>query len=168
MLKNFISEVIFNVLSLQKIRDWIKKKIYPLDQFQKDLTVDTRSSHPISFILNTDIPTVRIYLKIVNKSQYLNATFDRAVLSSLHVYSNGLRGILGQKSIMPRKTIKKKTEGEIFSSFELNEKQIDILKQINNTHTISANLSLEYYVDSSLHCFSNRVTLESRPCEISK
>lgn len=166
MWKNIISEVFFNILSLQKIKDRIKKKIYPFDQFKKDIIVDTRSSNPIIFILNTDIPIVHIWLSVTNKSQYLEAIFDRAELLSLHVHGNGLRCILSHKHIMPKKTIYKKGESEIFCSFELNEKQIDILKQIDNTSRISANLSLEYHINSSLYSFSDKITLDSRPCEI--
>lgn len=166
MWKNIISEVLFNILSLKKIKDRIKTKIYPFDQFKKDIIVDTRSSHPICFMLTMDVPVVHIWLKVTNMSQYLKAIFDRAELLSLHVNADGLRSILSHKHIMPRKTIYKKGESEIFCSFELSEKQVDILKQINNTSRVSANLSLEYHIDSSLYSFSNRVTLEGRPCEI--
>lgn len=166
MWKNIISEVFFNILSLQKIKDCIKKKIYPFEQFKKDIIVDTRSSHPICFMLTMDIPVVHVWLKVTNMSQYLEAIFDRAVLLSLSVGNGGGRSILSQEDIVKRETIKKKSEGEIFYSFKLNEKQIDILKQINNTSRISANLLLEYYIGSSLYSFSNRVTLEGRPCEI--
>jgi len=168
MFKNFISEVIFNLLSVQKIRDWIRKKIYPYNQFKKDIIVDTRSSHPIRFTLNKEIPTVDIWLTVISKCQYLDAMFDTAILLSLDVHNNGLRHILSQKHIMPRKTIYKKCEVEVFCSFELNEKQIEILKQIDKTSSISANLSLEYHIDSSLYSFSNEITLYGRPCEIWK
>lgn len=166
MFKNVASEIIFNIVSMQRIRDWIKRKIYPLSEFRRDIIVDTRPPHPISFILNTEIPVVRIYLTVSSKSQYLDAIFDRLVFLSVDINSNGLRRILSEKHVMPLKTIYKKQQEEILCSFELNERQIEVLKGIDKIAAISANLLLEYHIDSSLYSFSDRVTLEGRPCEI--
>jgi len=163
MVEELILSLLFRLLPLA--RKWI----YSEGKFKHDIVLDTRSSNSISFSLNTEIPVARIWLKITNKSQYLDAVFDRAVLLSVRVHGkDGIREVMHYEPIISRTNIEKKKDVKIFCEFNLNEKQIECLRKVEVGSGLSANLQLEYYIDSLLYHFSEKITLENRPCELNR
>lgn len=161
MIKEFILSLLFRLLP------FIRKWIYPEKEFLDDIEVDVRSSNPVSFTLSTQIPVANIWLKITNKSQYLETIFDRAVLSVWIRSDRGEQPILHQAHITSKTKIKKKKSEEIFYQLDLNERQINFLEKIKGSGKLSATLYLEIYIDSSLyHHLFKKVRLENRPCEI--
>jgi len=143
-----------------------KKWIYPENEFSDDIEVDVRSSNPVSFTLSTDIPSSNIYLKITNKSQYLEAVFDRAVLSVWVSSEKGIQPLHNEVHIISKQTIGKKRTQEIFCRFDLNEAQITYLREIKESKRLSATLYLKIYIDSSLYDLLKEVRLENMHCEI--
>jgi len=149
------------------ILPFMKRKIYPCKHFEDDVEIDVRSSNPIIFSLSCAIPVVNIWLKITNKSQYLDAVFDRGVFS-LWVNSNEGGGpVFNQAHIISKKTIFRKQSDEVFCSFELNGSQIDFLKKVRDSKRITCNLTLTFYIDSQMYHFSKETFLDNRACEIS-
>lgn len=160
-----IKEYILSLLL--KLLPYIRRWIYPEKEFLDDIDVDVGSSNPVSFTLTSQIPTANICLEITNKSQYLEAIFDRAVFSVWIRSDRGEQPILHQAYIMSKTTIKKKKSEEIFYRFDLNERQINYLEEIKGSRKLTATLYLEIYIDSPLyHHLFKKVRLENRPCEI--
>ena len=106
MIREMILSLLFGCLPLPSIR----KLIYPEKEFWDDVEIDVRSSNPVSFTLSSEIPTANIYLKITNKSQYLEAIFDRAILCVWINSDNGLGVVLKQVHIISKKRIKQKNK----------------------------------------------------------
>ena len=158
----FILSLLFMIPS-----SFTKKLIYREKKFLNDVEIDVRSSNPVSFTLTSQIPTANIYLKIANKSQFLEAIFDRAVFTVWIRSDRGEQPILHQAYIISKTKIKQKKSEEIFCQFDLNERQINFLEKIKESRKLTATLNLEIYIDSSLyHHLFKKVRLENRPCEI--
>lgn len=163
MIKELVFEILFNMPK------FVKRWIYSKKEFMNDVVIDTTSSNPISFSLNTEVPVARIWLKINNKSQYLDAMFDRAVLLDVYISGRGgQRCILHHKPIILRKRIPKKKDAEIFSEFELNQNQTESLKKVDISRNLTANLRIQYYIDSDLYSFFKIISLDGRPCELNR
>lgn len=163
MIKEVILSLLFNCLPVESIR----KLVYREKKFLDDIEIDVRSTNPVSFTLSAEIPTANIYLKITNKSQYLEAIIDRAVLSVWVSSERGLRPIHHELHIISKQKIGKKRSEGIFCQVDLNERQISCLEKIKESRRLTATLHLEVYMDSSLHHhLFKKVTLENRPCEI--
>lgn len=159
-------EFILSLLFIIPI-SFTKKLISRERKFLNDVEIDVRSSNPVSFTLTSQIPTANIYLKITNKSQYLEAIFDRAVFSVWIKSDRGEQPILHQAHIMSKTKIKQKKSAEIFCQFDLNQRQISCLEEIKGSRKLTATLYLDIYIDSSLyHHLFKKVRLENRPCEI--
>lgn len=160
MIKEFILSILFKNLS------FVKKLIYPQKKFKDDIEIDVRSSQPITFTLGYRIPTSAIYLKITNKSQYLEAIFDRAILSVWLRHDKGFQPIIKQAPIIFKKSIRQKQSEEIFCEFELNEAQVNYLREIKQSKETTATLDLEFYIDSLLYHFNRKIYLDNKPCKI--
>ncbi len=155
--------LLFSCLPLARIR----KLIYGEKEFLDDIEIDVRASNPVSFSLSSKIPTANIYLRISNKSQYIEAIFDRAILSVWINSDDGRRPILNQTHIISKKTIKQKKSEEVFCQVDLNERQISCLEGIKGSRRLESTLYIQVYIDSSLyHHLLKEVSLENRPCEI--
>ena len=163
MIREVILSLLFSCLPLTRIR----KLIYPEKEFLDDIEIDVRSSNPVSFTLNTQIPTANIWLKITNKSQYVEAIFDRAILSVWINSDDGFQPILHEAHIISKKTIKQKKSEEICCQIDLNERQISRLEKIKESKRLESTLYLEIHIDSSLyHDLWKKFSLENRPCKI--
>jgi len=158
----FILPILFNFRPFRKIKQWI----YSEKKFVEDIEIDVRSTNPVSFTLTSQIPTANIYLKITNKSQYLEAIFDRAVLSLWLTSEKGTQPVHHEVHIISKQKIEKKKTEEIFCSFDLNEAQIRYLGEIKESKRLSATLYLKIYIGSSLYDLLKEARLENKPCEI--
>jgi len=159
-------DFIFTWLPSQTFFNWLKKKIYHENNFIEDIAIDTRSSNAIRFSLNSEVPTIQIWLVVRNKSQYLDAIFDRAILTIWIKSKSGYQVYIPKLNIITRKKIEKKREEEIFSEHIITEKLKESIKKLFEDVQVTVNLDIEYYIDSSLYTFSKRVHLENRHCEI--
>jgi len=163
MIREAILSLLFSCLRWA----WIRKLIYNEKEFLDDIEIDVRSSNPVSFTLNTQIPTANIWLKITNKSQYLEAIFDRAILSVWINSDDGCQPILHEAHIISKKGIKQKKSEEIFCQVDLNERQISRLEKIKESKRLKSTLYIQVYIDFSLYDrLLKEVKLENRPCEI--
>ena len=145
----------------------IRKLIYGEKKFLDDIEIDVRASNPVSFSLGSNMPTANIYLRISNKSQYLEAIFDRAILRVWINSDDGQRPILNQMHIISKKTIKQKKSEEVFCQVDLNERQINCLERIKGSKRLESNLYIQVYIDSSIyHHLLKEISLENRPCKI--
>ena len=160
MIKELILSLLFNFLP------FTKRLIYSQKKFEEDIEIDVRSSNPVSFTLSTEIPTANIYLKIINKSQYLEAIFNRAILSVWIRSNRGYQPILKQAYIISKRKIKQKQSEGIYCEFALNESQTEYLRRIKESKELTATLDLEIYIDSLLYHLLKKVSLEYKPCKI--
>lgn len=162
-----IREVILSLLFSCLRWAWIRKLIYNEKEFLDDIEIDVRSSNPVSFTLNTQIPTANIWLKITNKSQYLEAIFDRAILCVWIYSDDGFQPILHEAHIISKKGIKQKKSEEIFCQVDLNERQISRLEKIKDSKRLQSTLHLEIHINSLVyHHLWKKFSLENRPCKI--
>ena len=162
MIKEVILSLLFSCLPLARIR----KLIYGEKEFLDDIEIDIRASNPVSFTLSSEIPTANIYLRITNKSQYLEAIFDRAILCVWIDSDDGCQPILHEAHIISKKGIKQKKSEEIFCQIDLNERQIGRLEKIKESKRLESTLHLEIHIDSSLyHHLWKKFSLQNRPCK---
>lgn len=125
MIQDLIREFIFQ--SIGGFLPWLKKKIYPLYWFKKDIEFDVRSNDPVSFYTNSEIPYIDVYLKLTNKSQYLEISLDKALLDIRVRSDKGVDQIIRQGLILCQRVGKKETK-ELYWTTELNEYQTNFLK----------------------------------------
>jgi hypothetical protein len=162
MIKDLVMSFLFSCVPFKKIKKWI----YPKKEFLEDIEVDVRSTNPVSFNINSDIPNSRIYLKITNKSQYLEIVFNRAIISVWLSSKKGTQPICHESHIISKENIGKKKTEEIFCTYDLNEAQIKILQEIKDSKRITSTLYIKIYIDSLMYNFMKEVRLENKPCEI--
>ena len=161
MIEEFILSILLRLLP------FTRKWIYSEKEFLDDIELDVRASNPISFSLSSKIPTANIYLRITNKSQYLEAIFDRAILSVWINSDDGCQPILHEAHIISKKTIKQKKSEEMHCQIDLNERQISRLEKIKESKRLKSTLYIQVYIDSSLYDrLLKEVKLENRACEI--
>jgi len=165
-----INEVVLTALFkvLNRIFPFLAKKIYSESDFIKHIDVDVRSSNPVEICLNGKIPEVTIYLKITNRSPYLDVEFDRAVFS-LWVQNGGRHSLIKDFWILSPVSIKKGEGKEIFCQKELNKFQVDFVKRIKDSKGVTASLSsFKLWFNSSVYPSAVIETdLENKPCRIS-
>lgn len=164
MYESFVLTTAFKVF--KKVLPQIAKKIYSQDKFMKDVEIDVRSTFPISFTLNSGIPEVNIYLKLINKSPYLNCFFDRAKFSLWLSSTHGTQPIIKEGWFLSKEKLQKGESKEIFFQSSLNNFQVNFLKEIQNDKKLSANLNLEIYIQSELYNFKKSISLENKQCVI--
>ena len=163
MIREVILSLLFSYLPWARIRKWI----YSEKEFLDDIELDVRASNPVSFSLSSQMPTANIYLRITNKSQYLEAIFDRAILSVWINSDDGCQPILHEAHIISKKGIKQKKSEEMHCQIDLNERQISRLEKIKESKRLKSTLYIQVYIDSSLYDrLLKDVKLENRPCEI--
>jgi len=163
MIREVILSLLFSYIPLARIR----KLIYGEKEFLDDIEIDVRASNPVSFTLSSEIPTANIYLKITNKSQYIEAIFDRAILTVWVSSKDGCQPILHEAHIISKRTIKKKKSEEVCCQIDLNERQIGRLEKIKESKRLESTLYLEIHIDSSIyHDLWKKFSLENRPCKI--
>ena len=163
MIREVILSLLFSYLPWARIRKWI----YSEKEFLDDIELDVRASNPVSFSLSSQIPTANIYLRITNKSQYLEAIFDRAILSVWINSDDGCQPILHEAHIISKKGIKKKKSEEMHCQIDLNERQISRLEKIKESKRLKSTLYIQVYIDSSRYDrLLKEVKLENRACEI--
>ncbi len=163
MIKEVILSLLFSCLPVARIR----KLIYGEKEFLDDIEIDVRASNPVSVTLSSEISTANIYLRITNKSQYLEAIFDRAILSVWINSDDGCQPILHEAHIISKKGIKQKKSEEMHCQIDLNERQISRLEKIKESKRLKSTLYIQVYIDSSVyHHLLKEVRLENRPCEI--
>ena len=163
MIKEVILSLLFSCLPLARIR----KLIYGEKEFLDDIEIDVRASNPVSFSLYSEIPTANIYLRITNKSQYLEVIFDRAILSVWINSDDGCQPILHEAHIISKKGIKQKKSEEMHCQIDLNERQISRLEKIKESKRLKSTLYIQVHIVSSLYDrLLKEVKLENRQCEI--
>ena len=157
MIPDLIKEVAFSLIG--KISPWVKRKIYPLTEFEKDIEIDLRKDNPIAFSVNNENPYLTLYLTIKNKSQYLNFTFDRAIIN--FNTDNTYHEILKDESIISCVEVDKKSEKPINYKFSLNEYQVKLLINLKDTTKLRASIRIKYYVVSDIYKVSKEIGLNS-------
>lgn len=164
MIQDVINEIFFQ--SIGRFWPRLREKIYPKDEFIKDIEFDVRSSNPLSFSLNSEIPHASLYLKIINKSQYLEITFDRALLEIWIRSDRGSQPVIYQGKMISRQRIGKKETRELYWNTELNEYQTRFLKAIKDSRDLSATVTINYDINSDLYEIIDQIRLENKPCKI--
>ncbi|MDO8885966.1 hypothetical protein [Candidatus Oleimmundimicrobium sp.] len=165
MIDNLVLSLIFKTTS--KFLPFIAKRIYPESQFKNDVLIDVRSTNPISFSLSSNIPTGSIYLKIINKSPYLDAVLEKVEFSLWIGSDKGHQPLIKNYETFLREMVKRGDEKELYFCRELNCFQVDFLREIKESKEIIADLlGGQLYVNSSLYTTKKEVKLENKPCRI--
>ena len=146
----------------------LSKKIYPESEFEKHIDIDVRSSHPVNISLTKAIPEITIYLKITNKSPYLDVRLNKAEFSLLLKSDSGLQPLFNQFEITSPTPIKRGTSEEIFCQKELNESQVKLVKEIKESKEVTAELSpfKAWFESSAYPNMIIQTNLEDKCCRI--
>jgi hypothetical protein len=165
-----INELILTALIkvLNRSSPSLAKKIYSESEFKNHIDIDVRSSSPINIRLNGDIPEITIYLKITNRSPYLDVKLNRAAFSLWMNSDRGSQPLFNHFWILSLTHIKRGTSEEIFCQKELNKFQVEFVEEIKDSREITANLSpFELWFDSSSYpAMVVKTNLENKPCRI--
>lgn len=164
MFQDVINEMFFQ--SIGRFLPWLRRKIYPKDKFVKDIEFDVKSSNPISFYLNSEIPYVALYLKIINKSQYLEMIIENMIFDVWIKSDIGFQPAIRQGKMVSHQRIGKKETKELFWETELNEYQTKFLKTIKDSKELSATVYIKYEIYSDIYEISDDVHLDNKPCKI--
>lgn len=155
MIKDIIKEIMFEYVG--RILPWLRKKIYPLKEFDKDIEIDVRRTNPINFSINSENPYLILYLTIKNKSQYLELSFDRGIinLSTENTYHQ----IIRDGAIIKKIEINKKGQNQIAYKFNLNEYQVRILKKLKDVKNLRMTFDITCYITSEIYKISKNIQL---------
>jgi len=169
--ERMIPELILAVLIkiLNKGFPSLAKKNYSESEFKEHIDIDVQSSNPIEISLNSELPKITIYLKITNKSPYLDVKLNRAVFSLWVRSDRGTQLLLNNFWILSPTYIKKGKSEEVFCLTELNKFQVDFVKARKDSKEVTASISsFKSWFDSSLYpAMVIETNLENRPCKIS-
>jgi hypothetical protein len=146
---------------------FINKRIYPKNKFVKDIQVISGKPYTIECLLSIDQPDVRIWLQVINFSQYLDIEIDTITINHLAIRADNYTWILKNKDKKLGKKISRKTVDSLFITFELLPKQVEILNSIKQFYNVEADLSAVVFVESSLYKEKLDINLESIPCKLS-
>ncbi len=165
MINEIVSSILFK--SIGRVFPYLQRKIYSKQEFERDIEIDVRSTNPISFSLNSEIPSANIYLKVDNKSQYLEIILRVSLTSLWLTHDKGSQPIIKEIRNFPEVQIKPKGTQDIFYEVELNESQINYLNKIKGSKELLATLYLKVDVISPLYQIKQKyVVLEDKPCKI--
>ncbi len=165
MYTEIIKETIYK--SAGRVLPWLQKKIYPEDEFKKDIEIDVRSVNPLAFCLTCNIPTVTLYLQIRSKSQYLEITIEKLFFDIWIRSDKGNQPVIHQGMMPSHQRIGKKGTEELYWKTELNPHQIEFLKGIKDSKELYATLHIKYTISSKVHEITDAVDLNDRQCRIS-
>jgi len=165
MIKSLLLRIVFEIS--KKFVPFISKKIYPEKKIKEHIETDVRSTQPITITLNKEIPEISVYLKVTNKSPYLDVEFDRCEFSLWLKSSRGQQP-LTKISVMSKELVKKGESKIIYCNEKLTESQVKFVKNIKNINGVTADLqSLNIWFNSSLYpAFVKREDLENKPTKI--
>lgn len=152
--------------SIARIWPWLRIKIYPKDEFKKDIEIDVRSSNPLTFILNCDIPHVALYIEINNKSQYLELTIEKIFFEIWIKSDLGSQPVIYQGKMIAHPRVGKKEMKTLYWTSELNCYQTEFLKARKDSKDLSATLHIDYDINSKIYEITNQIKLENRQCKI--
>ncbi|OYT62319.1 hypothetical protein B6V01_004605 [Methanosarcinales archaeon ex4572_44] len=165
-----INEMFLNLLMpiLSKGFPFLPKKLYSESKFKEQIDIDVQSSNPIKISLNGKIPTISIYLKITNRSPYLDVKLDRAVFSVWVRGDSGTFPLIDTFWVLSPKHIKRSESEEIFCQKDLNKFQFDLVKEIKDSKEVTTDLSsFKFWFDSSLyHSMLIETSLKNKPCKV--
>lgn len=165
MINEIVSSILFK--SVGRLFPYLQRKIYSKQEFERDIEIDVRSTNPISFSLNSEIPSANIYLKVDNKSQYLEVIVGVSLSSLWLKHDKGSQLIIKEIRNFPEVQIKPKGTQDLFYEAELNESQINYLNNIKESKELLATLYLKVNIVSSLYKIRKElVCLENKPCKI--
>jgi len=165
MIKELLSSILFNIF--KKVIPIISRKIYPQDQFIKDIEIRAREQYPAIIVNLYGIPTIDIYLLIKNNSPYIDIFLDEGVFSLWIRDDRGLEKLLKQVCINEKLNIKKKETKQIYRTIELKQSQIDYLKNTKESKELTVNIDLIIYIRSLLYDFiKTEVSLKNVSCKI--
>ena len=165
---NIIAKFVKQILSsLLMFIPWIKKLIYPEKKFRNDLILHIGKKYPVEFILNSSIPQCRIWLSIINLSQFLDAEVKGINVKSLSINADYSHLISTNKSKMLKEIVDRKSIKELFFEFEVSEKQIEIISNIKRFYNLGADLQVELFIESNLYSLKTSENLNNIPCKLS-
>ena len=165
MFSNFVKKLVFEFWPFMKehiclIRKWIYKE----ETFKHDIIIDTcNNADAVTIDLNKSGPRIWIDFNIQNRSEYLDAALDRASVSITVGYP-----IPGQTFLIIPCKVRKKNSEFFRCEITLNNYQYELIADWLKTHDNieKVNISVNYFVKSSLYEFSESVRLENKACRV--
>ncbi len=164
MFPEIIKEILFQ--SIGKLLPWLRRKIYPVDEFIKDVNIDVRHINPLTFCLTCDIPYVSLYLEIYNKSQYVEMTLEKMYFDIWINSNKGSQPVIRQGKMISHQRVGKKKTEELYWATELTSYQVEFLRAIKDSKELSATLHINYDISSEIYEISQDSDLEKRQCKI--
>lgn len=143
---------------------FVKKFIYSKEKFQQDFSIDVCPSDPVTIDLGVDRSEIRIALNAQNKSEYLDITFDRALVSLTFGYA-----IISEYPIIKPCLIDRKKDCYMSFGIPMNifqrRKICNWLKR-NKKSEHDFNLRIDYQITSDLHSAWVHTSLDRRQCRV--
>ncbi len=146
---------------------FIKRRIYSREKFLNDIKVTSGKPYTIECQLSCEQPDVRIWLQVINLSQYLDIEIDTITIKQLVIRADSHHWILQNKDKKLGEKISRKTVKSLFITFELLPKQVEILNSIKQFYNVEAELGAIIFVESSLYKEKLDIPLGSVPCKLS-
>ncbi len=145
---------------------YLKNKIYPIEQFKKDFSIDVSTSHDsVTINLMESNPEIRIGFMAVSKSEYLNITLDRMAVSLSFLHQM----IFSDAPMLKACEIPKKGDQYVSFVTQINDSQKKLIyeaikRNIGQDDTVS--IDIHYRIESGSYKVSDYRHLEPRHCRI--
>lgn len=101
---------------IAKISSRLLKLIYSQEKLCNDIDIDIKSSNGLSISLNRNIPNVVLYLKILNRSPYVDIEFDRAIVD-IWLQQPFITLFLIKKTFLKRRAAAQEIHGDSFMHY---------------------------------------------------
>jgi len=145
----------------------INKRIYPKEKFLNDIQITSGKPYTVECLLNSEQPDVRIWLQVINLSQYLDIEIDTITIKHLAIRSDGVHWVLQNKDKKLGEKIIRKSVGSLYITFDLLPGQVEIISKIKQFYNVEAELHAIAFVESTLYKEKVNINLESIPCKLS-
>lgn len=145
---------------------WVNKVIYPKENFVKDIRFSAGNPYSVEFTLCTTIPQVRIWLNVINLSQFLDINLTDINIRHLSINAGGNHCLMTNKDKIVKDEINKKSIGNIYAEFDLSEKHIQVIGRINEPYNLTADLSIDISLESKLYKHTFNETMQNISCRL--
>jgi len=143
-------------LLIKLVPGLVLRHLLKVDQISRDLELDLRSSNPVDVVLESEIPSISIWLRCTNKAG-ATVRIDRFLLE-IWIDQPVIEGsILKPVTVLP-----KETKNVLFKTFLSGIQKESILKRVSQRATLNApvTINIEACCKSKVGNFEKIVTKE--------
>lgn len=146
---------------MPRLPTWLLKRRYPQSKIQKEIIIDTRTSNPIEFSLNSEIPYLTIYLTTTNQS------IVDLHLTDMYVEVWG-GGTIAKMYTTEKPTIRARKQGNVHFKEFLSQSQTNYVHERVKKYGKKCDLYITAYFESKVgKIIIDKYKLENRQFDIS-